>query len=220
MHRIEAIEDRSGMRNLIATLLLSLAGSALAQGVPVPGNTGNCLNTEEAALVQAVNAYRVQNGKAALPASYWLSTTGQWHGWDLQANAPVGGNCNLHSWSAAMPNLWQAVCYTPDHAQAAQMWAKPKQISLNRYTRNGYENAAVAGGPMTANIALTAWQNSQAHREVILQQGAWAGVNFTGLGVGIVGNYAVLWFGDGTDPAGTMPECTGASPAIYNNGFE
>lgn len=220
MHRIEAIEDRSGMRNLIATLLLSLAGSALAQGVPVPGNTGNCLNTEEAALVQAVNAYRVQNGRAALPASYWLSTTGQWHGWDLQANAPVGGNCNLHSWSAAMPNLWQAVCYTPDHAQAAQMWAKPKQISLNRYTRNGYENAAVAGGPMTASIALTAWQNSQAHREVILQQGAWAGVNFTGLGVGIVGNYAVLWFGDGTDPAGTMPECTGASPAIYNNGFE
>lgn len=220
MHRIEAIEDRSGMRNLIATLLLALAGSALAQGVPVPANTGNCLNTEEAALVQAVNAYRVQNGRAALPASYWLSTTGQWHGWDLQANAPVGGNCNLHSWSAAMPNLWQAVCYTPDHAQAAQMWAKPKQISLNRYTRNGYENAAVAGGPMTANIALTAWQNSQAHREVILQQGAWAGVNFTGLGVGIVGNYAVLWFGDGTDPAGTMPECTGASPAIYNNGFE
>lgn len=208
------------MRHLIATLLLALAGPALAQGVPVPSNTGNCLNTEEAALVQAVNAYRVQNGKAALPASYWLSTTGQWHGWDLQANAPVGGNCNLHSWSAAMPNLWQAVCYTPDHAQAAQMWAKPKQISLNRYTRNGYENAAVAGGLMTASIALTAWQNSPAHREVILQQGAWAGVNFTGLGVGIVGNYAVLWFGDGTDPAGTMPECTGASPAIYNNGFE
>lgn len=208
------------MRKLIATLLLAWAGPALAQGVPVPGNTGNCLNTEEAALVQAVNAYRVQNGKAALPASYWLSTTGQWHGWDLQANAPVGGNCNLHSWSAAMPNLWQGVCYTPDHAQAAQMWGKPRQISLNTYTGNGYENAAVAGGIMTANVALTAWQNSPAHRDVILQQGVWAGVNFRGLGVGIVGNYAVLWFGDGIDPVGTMPECTGAAPAIYNNGFE
>jgi hypothetical protein len=103
VHRIETIEGRSGMRKLIATLVLAWAGPALAQGVPVPGNTGNCLNTEEAALVQAVNAYRVQNGKAALPASYWLSTTGQWHGWDLQANAPVTTGCNLHSWSAAMP---------------------------------------------------------------------------------------------------------------------
>lgn len=208
------------MRSLILLISIWLAAPAWAQGIPVPSNTGNCLNTEEAALVQAVNAYRVQNGKAALPASRWLSTTGQWHGWDLQANAPVGGNCNLHSWSGAMPNLWQAVCYTPDHAQATQMWGKPRQISSNAYTGNGYENAAVAGGPMTANIALTAWQNSPAHRDVILNQNAWAGINFGGMGVGIVGNYAVLWFGDRADPAGSMSECTGAAPAIYNNGFE
>lgn len=208
------------MRRLVAALLIALGGPALAQGVPVPGNTGSCLNAEEAELVQAVNAYRVQNGKAALPASYWLSTTGQWHGWDLQANAPVVGNCNLHSWSNAMPNLWQPVCYTPDHLQAAQMWGKPRQISLNVYSGNGYENAAVAGGPMTASVALAAWQQSPAHRDVILQQGIWAGIGFQGMGVGIVGNYAVLWFGDRADPAGVMPECLTATPTIHANGFE
>ncbi|MBV6413763.1 MAG: CAP domain-containing protein [Xanthomonadales bacterium] len=190
-----------------------------------PSNTGVCLNAEEAALVQQVNAYRQQNGRAALPASWWLSTTGQWHAWDLTVNAPYGGACNLHSWSGARPTLWQAVCYTADHAQAAQMWAKPRQISQGTppgnpiYTGNGYENAAQAGSQITAAVALALWQASPAHREVILQQGVWAGINFRGLGVGIVGGHAVLWFGDGVDPSGTMPSCA-VPPSIFATGFE
>lgn len=205
-------------------LLVLLAPAAAFAQLAVPGNTGVCLNAEEASLVQQVNAYRMQNGRPALPASYWLSTTGQWHAWDLVANAPVGGSCNLHSWSSAR-TLWDAVCYTPDHAQAAQMWAKPRQISQRTppgtalYTGNGYENAAVAGSQITASVALSLWQNSQAHRDVILQQGIWAGINFQGLGVGIVGGHAVLWFGDGADPTGQMAAC-GSSAAIFGTGFE
>ena len=208
------------MRQLFAWFLITVAPVAAAQTAAVPANTGLCLNAEEAALVQLVNNYRVQNGKAALPASRWLVTTGQWHVWDRIANTAVGGVCNPHSWSAAMPSLWQAVCYTADHAQAAQMWAKPRQISLGAYTGNGFENSADSGVPMTAAQALAQWQGSPAHRDVILNQGSWAGIAFGGLGVGIVGNYAVLWFGDRVDSSGTLAACPQQVDAVFAADFE
>lgn len=192
-----------------------------APAIAVPPNTGLCLNPEEAELVRLVNEYRVQNGLPALPASKWLSTVGQYHAWDVVSNNPVGGSCNLHSWSNSPPPgvTWQGMCYTPDHAQAAQMWGKPRQISGNVYTGNGYENAAVAGGPMNAVTALQAWQFSPAHNAVILQTGVWAGVNFQGLGVGIVGNIGVLWFGDGANNGGLISECV-AAENLFADGFE
>lgn len=194
------------MRHLLCASLILIAPALCAQA-NVPANTGVCLNAEEAVLVQLVNAYRAQNGKPALPATRWLATTAQWKVWDRIANNAVAPPCNSHSWSGAMPSLWQAVCYTPDHSQAAQMWGKPRQISGNLYTGNGYENTADSGAPMTAAQALAQWQSSPAHRDVILNEGIWAGVNFRGMGVGIAGNYAVIWFGDGNDPGGTMGAC-------------
>ena len=208
------------MRHLLAWSLIAIAPIAGAQTTSVPANTGVCLNAQEAALVQLVNNYRVQNGKPALPASRWLVTTGQWHVWDRIANNAVGGACNPHSWSAAMPNLWQPVCYTSDHAQAAQMWAKPRQISLGAYNGNGFENSADSGAPMTAAQALLQWQGSPAHRDVILNQGSWSGIAFGGLGVGIQGNYAVLWFGDRADTSGTLTECAAAPDAVFAGNFE
>ena len=208
------------MRHLLAWSLIAIAPIAGAQSTSVPANTGVCLNAQEAALVQLVNNYRVQNGKPALPASRWLVTTGQWNVWDRIANNAVGGACNPHSWSAAMPNLWQPVCYTSDHAQAAQMWAKPRQISLGAYSGNGFENSADSGAPMTAAQALLQWQGSPAHRDVILNQGSWAGIAFGGLGVGIQGNYAVLWFGDRADTSGTLTECAAAPDAVFAGNFE
>jgi hypothetical protein len=53
---------------------------------------------------------------------------------------------------------------------------------------------------------------------VILQQGAWAGVTFRGLGVGIGAGYAVLWFGDALDPDGTMSVCL--AELVFGDGFE
>ena len=210
----------NSMRHLLAWSLIAIAPIAGAQSTSVPANTGVCLNAQEAALVQLVNNYRVQNGKPALPASRWLVTTGQWHVWDRIANNAVGGACNPHSWSAAMPNLWQPVCYTSDHAQAAQMWAKPRQISLGAYSGNGFENSADSGAPMTAAQALLQWQGSPAHRDVILNQGSWAGIAFGGLGVGIQGNYAVLWFGDRADTSGTLTECAAAPDTVFAGNFE
>lgn len=203
------------MRHIILILFLFLSTPVFAQ---VPANTGVCLNEQEYALTVLVNNYRVANGLQPVPVSYWVSTVGQWHVWDLMVNNPVGGACNIHSWSNAMPALWQGMCYTSDHAQAAQMWGKPRQISANTFTGNGYENAAVSGGEIDAQTALWLWQNSSAHNDVILNRGVWANVHFGAMGVGIYHNYAVLWFGDSTDVAGTMMLCQ--NDPIFSNGFE
>ena len=199
------------MRVLIAALL-AMSGSAHAVG---------CLSPEESQLVTLVNAYRVSNGLSALPASRWLSTTGQWHVWD-RINNPnaVGGACNAHSWSNNPPIgvTWQGMCYTADHAQAVQMWGKPGQISGGQWVGHGFENSADSWQQQTAQSALIQWQNSPAHNAVILQQGSWGSITFLGLGVGIAGNFAVLWFGDGPDPSGVMAPC--AVDAVFANGLE
>lgn len=204
------------MTKYLLILFLLIAVPSFSQ---VQNNTGICLNEQENELTILVNNYRIQNGLQPVPVSYWMSTVGQWHVWDLMTNNPVVGVCNMHSWSNVMPNLWQGMCYTPDHTQAFQMWSKPRQISGNIFTGNGYENAAVAGGNINAITALWVWQNSPAHNDVILNRGVWASITFKAMGVGIYGNYAVLWFGDSiTDPTGTMTLCS--SDEIFSDGFE
>lgn len=207
---------------LLATPI-TLASSWFASAAPAPAApaVGQCLSHEEAELVRLTNEYRVQNGLTALPASKWLSATAQWHIWDRINNpGAVGGACNTHSWSNFPPVgvTWQGMCYTGDHAQAAQMWGKPRQISVNVYVGNGYELAADTGGTQTAQQALNQWKGSPSHNAVILQQGQWAGVNFRGMGTGIGAGYAVLWFGDGANNGGLLEECV--TENVFANGFE
>lgn len=180
------------------------------------GNTAVCLNPAEKQLVDQLNAYRVANGRTPVPISRSLSTVGQWHVWDQLTNNPVTGPCNLHSWSAAMPGLWTPVCYLPDHSAATGMWHKPREITNNIYTAFGYEISA--SGVLTPQAAVQAWSNSSAHNDVILNNGVWSNIVWRSVGVGYVGTTANVWFGDITDPQGSMPECS--EVPLFVNGFE
>jgi hypothetical protein len=200
---------------------------ALAARVPlvhaqaVPPNTASCLSVAETELAALTNAYRQQNSLAALPVSFSLSSVAQWHVWDLHANSPDGGSCNLHSWSNARPALWQPMCYTADHAQAAQMWNKPRQVTANVYNANGYEIASGFGGSISASQALNLWKASPAHNAVILNSGIWAPFPWHAMGVGLHQGYAVIWFGELVDPLGTMAPCSASNPdRVFGNGFE
>lgn len=55
--------------------------------------------------------------------------------------------------------------------------------------------------------ALTGWRNSQGHRETILEQSSWNGVQWQSMGIGIYKNYAALWFGKAADPQGGVRTC-------------
>lgn len=179
-----------------------------------------CSSPEELELVRLVNEYRGQNGLPALPTSHWLASTARWKVWDRINNpSAVGGVCSSHSWSNSPPVgvFWSGVCYTMDHAQASQMYVKPRQISATVYSGNGFELTADAGGTQTAQQALDQWKNSPSHNTVILQQGPWSGV-LQGVGTGIGASYAVMWFGDGVNAGGPALPCQ--TDAVFASGFE
>lgn len=173
-----------------------------------PERTGRCLSDAEAELAWRINEYRVANGLPPVAVTRSLTAVAQWHVADLATHHPDSGVCNLHSWSGN--GYWSPVCYTPDHAQAAAMWNKPREITANAYFGNGYEIAF--GGPggyrATPVEALAGWQKSSGHNAVMLEQGAWAGANWPAMGVGLHEGYAVVWFGDQPDPQGPMGPCS------------
>jgi hypothetical protein len=186
---------------LIILLAVIGAGAVLAQGDP-----GECLTTDEATLAQLVNDYRQANNLEPIPVTASLTAVAQWHVWDLDVNHPHGGDCNMHSWSDGV--LWTPVCYTSDHAQASGMWDKPREITGNAYTGNGFEIAYWSSGTATPAGALSGWQGSPGHNDVILNNGIWQNLDpWPAMGVGMRDGYAVIWFGDLTDSQGTVVEC-------------
>jgi uncharacterized protein YkwD len=163
--------------------------------------TNVSFSTEETRLYELVNEYRFENGLSAIPLSSSLTSVAQIHVRDLQ-NYPPSGNCNLHSWSSN--GTWSSCCYTSDHAQAQCMWDKPRE--LTNYPGNGYENSygGSSGYQATADSALEGWKQSSGHNAVILNQDGWQNHSWNALGVGLYKGYAVLWFGEESDPADSI----------------
>jgi uncharacterized protein YkwD len=192
-------DDKTGLEETVYVL-------QVAAKLRIGTGSGACLSAEEISLANLINNYRDTNGLSSVPISKSLTTVAQWHVWDLQTNNPVTTTCNLHSWSGQKPDLWTEMCYTADHAQAQKMWDKPKEITHNVYSGYGYEISASAS-QITAAKAFAMWQSSSAHNEVILEQGIWAGQNWSAMGIGISGNYAMVWFGNMADPLGTITQC-------------
>ena len=196
----DATSSTSASTSSATTATTSTASDTSSGDTTTTGGVdpGGC-TAEASELVALVNAYRGEKGLPAIPASPSLCTVGQTHVVDLQENAPhTEPGCNLHSWSDA--GAWSPCCYTPDHAQAMCMWVKPQELTV--YPGFGYENAAQSGGVITPAQALDLWKNSPAHNDVILNQGIWTDHPWKAVGAGLHQGYAVLWFGEETDPAG------------------
>lgn len=192
--------------------------------IAAPGDTGGCASTPiptprptatPAAyatgalgkqLFDLVNQYRVANGKPAHPYSRTMGITAAAHVSDLARHPEIdSGACIPHSWSSYGGLLWTGCCYTIDAAQADCMWSKPRQLSaglgLQHYTGNGYEIALRAFEGVTPQQVIEAFVNSPPHRAVMLSSGGWQFLDTNPtMGAAILGKYAVVWFGDATDP--------------------
>ena len=179
---------------------------------------GTCISSDDEELLSLVDAYRVENDLNPVPWSRSLMEVGHWHVWDAINNDAIQGSCNLHSWSDDRPEMWTAMCYTPDHAQASLMWSKPSEISDDVYTGPGFENAA--WGYSTVQNALNGWKNSPGHNNVILNLDAWSALEWKAMGVGTdtTHRWYFLWFSTETDPRPEMPLCNQA--LIFKDGFE
>ena len=195
------IRKMVGIQICLLALSVFSSGPFIAHAAP-----GECLSEDEATLARLMNEYRVEQGLEPIPVTISLSAVAQWHVWDLDVNNPTGGECNLHSWSDG--SLWTPVCYTADHANASGMWDKPREITSNTYTGNGFEIAYWSSGTATPSGALSGWKSSSGHNDVILNAGIWDRYNpWPAMGVGMLDGYAVIWFGDRSDSQGTIPEC-------------
>jgi len=156
--------------------------------------------SEELKLYGLIMSYRAERGLPAIALARPLTHVAQVHARDLTDNRPAKGECNMHSWSDK--GHWTACCYTRDHRQAACMWNKPRELTT--YPGNGYEISHGAwGAAVTAETALRGWKGSPGHNAVIINEGMWSR-SWKAIGVGIYGNYAVVWFGHEEDPAGTL----------------
>ncbi len=94
------------------------------------------------------------------------------------------------------------------------MWNKPSEITES-YDSYGYEIGSYNTPQMiTPSIAMNVWKESSGHSDTILQRGVFSGTTWQAMGVGIDGNYAVIWFGEDVDLAGPVPEQQGTNCAF------
>jgi uncharacterized protein YkwD len=169
-------------------------GEPLAEGLPGdPCRT--TLTAEEQKLYELIMEYRAAYNLPVIPLSPSLSYVAKLHVRDLNKHPPKG-NCNLHSWSDDGP--WTACCYTSNHAKAECMWYKPKELTA--YSGAGFEISMYYSLQVTAEMALSSWKKSAGHNRVIINKGKWSSTTWRAIGIGIYVNYAVVWFGEESDP--------------------
>lgn len=188
---------------LIIALLILFSGKG---GEPYAVQA--CVSEQEIHLFELVNDYRRENNLPAIPLSPSLCFVAGAHVWDLNTNQPDRGRCNMHSWSGSGP--WNACCYTEDHKRARCIWSKPRE--LTDYEGFGYEIAYYSSWPAEehqnmAKAAMEGWTGSLGHNSMILNKYAWKRVKWNAIGVGIYGNYAVVWFGEEKDPVRKIKRC-------------
>jgi hypothetical protein len=189
----------------VAFVLIAAMIQVQAQGQQAP------LSDNEKMLADLVNQQRTEDGLAAIPVTNSLTEVARTHVNDLNTyhpdtkNQPGGGVCNTHSWSSH--GAWTAVCYTGSGgtSESQMMWNKPREIT--DYSGNGYEIAFWDSSKATPSGAMSSWKTEvpPLHLDVILERNMWQGHPWKAMGVGIDGNYAVVWFGEDEDPAGPVP---------------
>jgi len=197
-----------------------LAGTALVLCNLFGQTTGEGpQSTAERDLANLINAARAEAGLPAIPVTVSLAKVARLHVADLNAYRPDSGTdprgqaCNLHSWSSH--GTWTPVCYTSDHYYSYLMWNKPGEIT-GVYDDNGYEIAHGGVSDVTPAGAMSGWRASAPHLDVILERDIWTNSLWQSLGVAISGKYAVVWFGEDPDPAGTVPAAAASSGQVVS----
>jgi uncharacterized protein YkwD len=188
-------------------LFINIAGfSQAAPEAELPAEV--CLTPAEVSLAKQINEYRRQKNLPEVAVSLSLTIVAHRHARDLMLNYRQSSRCNMHSWSDK--GEWSSCCYSPDHRKAQCMWNKPRE--LTNYTADGYEIAFYSTYPYSspasfATDILKGWKKSSGHNEVIVNKGKWNTSTWKAMGIGVYGNYAVVWFGEETDNAGTPAVC-------------
>ncbi|MDP6634184.1 MAG: PEP-CTERM sorting domain-containing protein [Phycisphaerae bacterium] len=202
-------------KNYTVGCIAILAGAAfvLAAGSAVL-RADVFLTPDDDLLGRTVNEYRASNDLAPIPVTVSLTDVAQHHARDLvtyrpdQHTDPASGMpCTLYSWSDN--GNWTPLCYVSDHRYAQGMWDKPSEVTNGAYPYIGFELVA-AGAGLTVARAVSLWDGSSPHRDMLLNRGVWE-TPWAAMGVGVYGdgniNFISVWLGRNPDPQGlaTLP---------------
>jgi hypothetical protein len=197
-------------RSLLLSLTLFVNFAGFSQDSPKTFLIADvCLSPTEKILADLINEYRKEKGLPEVTISLSLTYVAQVHARDLMLHYKQNSRCNMHSWSEN--GAWTSCCYTPDHRNASCMWNKPRE--LTKYPGDGYEIAFFSNYPYStpggfASDILKGWKKSKGHNEIIVNKGKWNKSTWKALGIGVYGNYAVVWFGELNDDTGKPPVCS------------
>jgi len=191
------------MKSFVFIIFTILLGNKATS--PADINSASCLSGEEKKLYELIMEYRKSKNLKTIPLSDKLTTVAQTHARDLVENYKFdpNGRCNPHSWSKK--GKWTSCCYTNDHKQASCMWNKPKE--LTGYDKPGYEIAYYSSKGATAEEGLAGWKVSPSHNPLLINAEMWSKVEWKAIGVGIYGEYGIVWFGESADTV-TPELCT------------
>ncbi len=181
----------------LLALLFLISWNAPKADLANEAETEVCVSEEEKRLYDLIMEYRKSKKLKPIPYSGKLTQVARSHVRDLENNFDYDnrGECNPHSWSDK--GNWSACCYTSDHKQASCMWDKPKEIA--GYEGNGFEIAYYSSAGASASEGLDGWKKSPGHNPLLINSGTWSKMEWKGIGVGIYGQYGVVWFGDGEE---------------------
>lgn len=162
-----------------------------------------CVSESEWKLYRMINEYRRQYDLPAVSLSKSLSYVATTHVKDLYFNHPDEEPCNAHSWSDK--GYWKSFCYPKDEDKMNSVWDKPKEIS--NYPGKGYEIVYWENNPVIIDSVFMFWKSFDYFNSFLTNSGRWEGKSWNAIGIGIVENYAVAWFGEVQDPAGVPVVC-------------
>ncbi|MFN0141398.1 MAG: CAP domain-containing protein, partial [Pyrinomonadaceae bacterium] len=164
------------------------SGSQIFQNLNCAGDD---TDSDEKALFDLVNKYRIANGRGAIRYSAPLSKVANRRMLDLKQNLKI----LTHSWSNCKYDIKEEktwYCVTE----------APKRLNSG-YGGQGYETLyRTTMGKALPVSALDAWKKSTLHNSIILNMGTFKDLDWEEMGVAIDGQFAALWFGYKGDATG------------------
>lgn len=187
----------------ITLCFLLLSSQVFGQGFDPGIPEKHCVSSEELKLYNMISAYRSSKNLPAIEFSKSLSYVAKVHAMDLSFNRPDFGGCNPHSWSDK--GKWKSCCYARNENRISCMTLKPKE--LTGYKSKAFEVVYSGGEEAKAEDAFELWTDIPMMNDYLLNTGKWI-KPWLAIGIGIYGEYACLWFGEGNDMAGTLHDCS------------
>lgn len=188
---------------LAPLLLFTPKTASVTSNEPIieTNNTSFCITAQEKALIDEINTYRKSKGLHKIAISPSMTIVAREHA--RQLNDEIKD----------LTHSWVGCNYDDTKNPRAYdcMWKQPQR--LTNYPGNGYECAfGKWGSPFTVKEVLNGWKRSPAHNDMIVNKKIWKKANWKAIGVGMKGNYAVLWLGKKTDPKGVVSQICKESP--------